>query len=67
MKITLTAWAAQQFDPPPADRTLRLWVREGRIIPAPLKIGRTYYVDPTARHIAEIARSGGLLSRLQAA
>lgn len=66
-KITLTAWAAKQFDPPPAERTLRLWVSEGRIVPAPLKIGRTYYVEPTARHIAEIAQSGGLLSRLRAA
>lgn len=66
-KITLMAWAAKQFDPPPAERTIRLWVREGRIVPAPLKIGRTYYVEPTARHIAEISQSGGLLSRLRAA
>lgn len=66
-KITLMAWAATQFDPPPAERTIRLWVREGRIVPAPLKIGRTYYVEPTAKHIAEIARTGGLLSRLEMA
>lgn len=65
MKVTLTTWAASHFSPPPADRTLRLWVREGRIIPAPVKVGRSYYVDPAARHIAEIDRST-LLSRLQA-
>lgn len=67
MKITLTVWAAKQFDPPPAERTLRLWVREGRIVPAPLKIGRAYYVEPSARHIAEVAQSGSLLSRLKVA
>lgn len=67
MKVTLTTWAASHFSPPPAERTLRLWVREGRIVPAPLKIGRTYYVEPTARHIAEVARSGGLMARLSAA
>lgn len=67
MKITLTAWAASQFDPPPAKRTLLLWVAEGRIVPSPLKIGRTYYVDRSARHIAEVAQTGSLLSRLRAA
>lgn len=66
-RVSLALWAERQFDPPPADRTLRLWVRSGRIVPAPVKVGRTYYVDPDARHISEIARSGGLLARLQAA
>ncbi|WP_354344574.1 excisionase [Variovorax boronicumulans] len=65
LKISLAKWAAQQFDPPPADRTLRLWVREGRIVPAPLKIGRTYYVEPTARHIAEVLSDGRLVNRLR--
>ncbi len=64
-KITLTAWAAKQFDPPPAERTLRLWVREGRIVPAPLKIGRAYYVEPTARHIAEVLADDRLVNRLR--
>lgn len=49
-KITLTAWAARQFDPAPCENTLRIWARNGRIIPAPMKIGRTYYVEPTAQH-----------------
>lgn len=66
-KITLTAWAARQFDPPPTDNTLRTWARSGRIVPAPLKIGRTYFVEPTAQHITEVARSGRLASRLRAA
>ena len=64
-KITLAAWAAQEFDPPPAERTIRLWVREGRIVPPPLKIGRTYYVEPTARHIAEVQLDDRLVNRLR--
>lgn len=65
-KVTLSAWAADQYDPPPADRTLRLWVKEGRIVPAPVKIGRTYYVSPNAKHIAEVMRES-LVGRLQVA
>jgi predicted site-specific integrase-resolvase len=64
-KITLTAWAAQEFDPPPAERTLRLWVKEGRIIPAPIKVGRTYYVQPDAKHQAEAQRGLRLADRLR--
>ncbi|WP_145762150.1 excisionase [Variovorax atrisoli] len=64
-KITLTAWAAQQFDPPPAENTLRIWARTGRIVPAPTKIGRTYYVEPTARHIAEVMADSRLVNRLR--
>ncbi|MDP9995497.1 hypothetical protein J2W28_006435 [Variovorax boronicumulans] len=65
LKITLAKWAAQQFDPRPADRTLRLWVREGRIVPAPVKIGRAYWVEPTARHIAEVMADNRLVNRLR--
>jgi predicted site-specific integrase-resolvase len=67
LKITLTAWAAQEFEPPPAERTLRLWVKEGRIVPAPIKVGRTYYVQPNAQHIAEASRPARLAARLQSA
>ncbi|WP_307684458.1 excisionase [Variovorax boronicumulans] len=65
LKILLAKWAVQQFDPPPADRTLRLWVRQGRIVPAPIKIGRAYWVEPTARHIAEVMADNRLVSRLR--
>ena len=65
LKISLVKWAAQQFDPPPADRTLRLWVRQGRIVPAPVKIGRAYWVEPTARHIAEVIADNRLVNRLR--
>lgn len=50
-KITLEAWAALHYDPPPSLRTLREWARDGRIQPAPQKVGRTYYVRPDAMHI----------------
>jgi hypothetical protein len=66
-KITLTAWASRNFEQPPVENTLRIWAREGRIVPTPIKIGRTYYVDPGAQHITEAAQSGTLLSRLRAA
>lgn len=50
-KITLEAWAAQLYDPPPSIKTLRRWTRECRIFPRPQLLGRTYYVDPEARYI----------------
>jgi hypothetical protein len=55
-RVRLTDWASRHFAPPPAERTLRLWVAEGRIVPAPIKVGRAYYVDPSARHIAVATR-----------
>lgn len=66
-RISLTLWAERQFDPPPAERTLRRWAKAGQIVPAPLKIGKTWYVEPTARHIEEVTAAPTLLSRLRAA
>lgn len=67
MKVTLAAWAARHFEHPPVENTLRIWARQGRIVPTPIKIGRTYYVEPTAQHITEVVQSGNLLARLRAA
>ena len=64
-KITLHAWAAKQFDPPPVENTLRIWARSGRIISTPVKIGRTYWVEPTARHLVEVMADNGLVNRLR--
>jgi hypothetical protein len=50
-KVTLEAWAAPRYCPPPSIKTLRRWARECRIFPAPEKVGRTYYVEPDARYI----------------
>jgi len=53
-KITLQAWAVRHYDPPPGIATLRAWARDGKIQPAPQKVGRTYYVHPDARHIDDL-------------
>lgn len=50
-RLGLAEWAKRNFNPPPAERTLYHWVKEGRIVPAPIKVGRAYYVDPAAEHI----------------
>jgi hypothetical protein len=54
--ISLEQWAAAYFAPPPSLWTLRKMVRDGKIIPRPVKVGKAYYVaadaaviDPTAR------------------
>ncbi|MHC8396111.1 excisionase [Pseudomonas sp. LB3P93] len=47
-KLTLAEWASDHFRTPPSPNTLRKWAREGRITPAPIKHGRSYYVEPNA-------------------
>ncbi len=52
MKITLKAWAAKQFDPPPNDRKLREIARTpGMIDPAPVKLGREILVEHDAQYV----------------
>ncbi|KAE8757359.1 excisionase [Paraburkholderia madseniana] len=48
MKIRLDVWLERNFDPPPAIRTARLWINAGKIYPAPVKVGRSYYLEETA-------------------
>jgi hypothetical protein len=48
MKIRLDEWLKREFDPPPAIRTARLWINAGKIYPAPVKVGRSYYVEQGA-------------------
>lgn len=48
MKLRLDNWLARHFDPPPAITTARGWIRDGKIWPAPVKVGRAYYVDENA-------------------
>lgn len=64
-KILLTAWAALHFDPAPTDNTLRTWARSGRIYPMPIKVGRSYYVEQDAQHIAEVTKGVRLVDRLR--
>lgn len=49
--ISLATWGATLRDPPPSERTLRRWRERGNILPQPKKIGRGYFVMPTARYI----------------
>lgn len=50
--VTLEAWAADTYgDGAPSIYTLRRWVREAKIQPAPQKHGRTYFVRKEARYI----------------
>ncbi len=52
MKTTLAKWAAANYgEDAPHIKTLRRWVREGKIFPAPRKDGRTYFVEQTARYV----------------
>ena len=51
-QITLQAWAARHFDPPPAISTLRKWAREGRISPRPVLVGREYRAREDAVYVA---------------
>lgn len=63
MKISLEKWAAKNFDPAPAVRTIRLWIRDGKIYPTPEKVGRAYYVEENAVFQNGIARPS-LASRI---
>lgn len=50
MKVKLDKWLEQNFDPPPAIRTARLWINDGKIYPPPVKLGRSYYVEQNATY-----------------
>lgn len=63
--ITLHAWAAKKFDPPPHRNTLLRWAQDGMIIPAPFKMGRDYMVSPDARHVNEPVPAKTLAGRLR--
>lgn len=48
MKIRLDEWLRREFLPPPAVRTARRWIKDRKIIPAPVKVGNAYYVEEGA-------------------
>lgn len=60
-KITLKAWAAARYGPPPSARVLQRWAREGLLHPRPVKVGRCYYISPVAMHVNEL-RAGSRLT-----
>lgn len=53
MKILLKEWAARNFSPVPHRNTLVNWIKAGHIAPMPVFIGRAYYVEETAKYIAD--------------
>lgn len=66
-KIKLDDWANRNFDPKPSAWVLRQMCRRGEIYPAPVKIGRDWWVPANARHVHDTAPvNGGLLAQLQA-
>lgn len=71
-KVTLEEWAREHFRTPPSSNTLRRWARDGLITPAPVKHGRSYYVDDDAcyREPEPLPRppaGGSLLNRIESA
>lgn len=48
MKLKLDEWLKREFEPVPAIRTARIWIRDGKIYPPPVKVGRAYYVEQNA-------------------
>lgn len=49
--IPVSEWAAQLFgEHAPHRNTLSRWARTGQIMPLPVKIGKHYYVKPTAQY-----------------
>ena len=58
MKTTLAKWGQQQYgEDVPHIKTLRRWVREGKIFPAPRKDGRTYFVEQHARYVGSYSNA----------
>ncbi|PUA41453.1 excisionase [Pseudomonas protegens] len=72
-KVTLGEWAATEFKTPPCPNTLRRWAKEGLITPAPIKHGRSYYVESDARYEEPTEQpttrivGGSLISRIESA
>lgn len=66
-KITLEAWAAPRYDPPPHSKTLQRWARDGWIYPMPEKVGKTYYVARNAVFIGRDPSRAALYHATEAA
>lgn len=63
--LTLAEWNARQPRPKSAE-TVRRWVRECRIVPAPVKDGREYLFEENAVKINPAQmQTSGLLKRIR--
>ena len=45
--ISVTEWR-KRFVPSPTPNTVWRWIKAGKIQPAPIKYGRSYYLEETA-------------------
>lgn len=56
-RISLEDWVDSNYAPTcaPSLNTVRRWVRENRIAPAPEKQGRSYFFHPSARYVGVVA------------
>lgn len=76
--LNLQEWADSIYSTPPSLSTLRRWVREGRIYPAPELHGKEYkllpdsiYIDPRKKNLRlkpkhqKLPATGTLLERLR--
>lgn len=67
--MRLERWAEEKYgQDKPSVHTLRRWARDGRIYPAPVKQGRSYYVQPDAEYLDFAApltgANNGLIGRI---
>lgn len=50
--IPLSEWAVEVFGKhKPHVNTLHRWVHDGKIRPQPKKVGRTFFVEPSAEYV----------------
>lgn len=63
--MSLERWAEQKYgDDSPSIGTLRRWARDGKIYPAPVKQGRSYFVQPDAEYLNLTTPNIGTISPL---
>lgn len=48
--ISVEEWRASRYKNPPCLSTVWRWIRDGKIVPTPVKHGRRYYLSPTAEY-----------------
>lgn len=48
MRVTLSEWNKKYFARPRSARQLSRYIQDGKIFPAPIKVGREYEVDSEA-------------------
>lgn len=65
---SLENWAKKRYgDDAPSIYTLRRWVKQAKIVPAPKKVGRMYFIQPGAIYLGnmdEIDSARGMFRRM---